>query len=225
MLKDKVLNYKLLKIFLLFLLILLPWSFSNNQDAINAKYIDSSTVGYYQINTCDISFIEVLIKNINNNNVNYVFDNYSNIKCFGKGNGVDKIGESFKVGIGTNILINLLIQSFFWLLLISFIKKGKNKTFEHVNISIIFLSGLFMFMSSIVILIIVLINYINNKILIQGWTSTIFLILFFGGLQNIYLGIIGEYLSKTYIETKSRNCVRFWQSPHFGCFHTKLENT
>ena len=45
---------------------------------------------------------------------------------------------------------------------------------------------------------------LNNKILIQGWTSTIFLILFFGGLQNIYLGIIGEYLSKTYIETKSR---------------------
>ena len=73
-----------------------------------------------------------------------------------------------------------------------------------VPIKFIFLSGLFMFMSSIVILIIVLINYINNKILIQGWTSTIFLILFFGGLQNIYLGIIGEYLSKTYIETKSR---------------------
>jgi glycosyltransferase involved in cell wall biosynthesis len=73
-----------------------------------------------------------------------------------------------------------------------------------VPIKFIFLSGLFMFMSSIVILIIVFINYINNKILIQGWTSTIFLILFFGGLQNIYLGIIGEYLSKTYIETKSR---------------------
>lgn len=144
MLKDKVLNYKLLKIFLLFLLILLPWSFSNNQDAINAKYIDSSTVGYYQINTCDISFIEVLIKNINNNNVNYVFDNYSNIKCFGKVNGVDQSGESFKVGIGTNILINLLIQSFFWLLLFSFIKKGEEKEFKSINVATLFLIGLFL---------------------------------------------------------------------------------
>ena len=144
MLKDKVVNYKLLKIFLLFLIIILPWTFSDNQDAVNAKYIDSSTVGYYQINTCDISFVEVFIENINNRNINYVFDNYSNIKCFGKVNGVDQIGESFKVGIGTNILINLLIQSFFWLLLISFIKKGENKPFESIVLSTIFLSGLFL---------------------------------------------------------------------------------
>ena len=96
MLKNKVVNYKLLKIFLLLLIFILPWTFSNNQDEVNAKYIDGSTVGYYQINTCDISFAEVLLKNINNRNINYVFDNYSNIKCFGKVNGVDKIGESFK---------------------------------------------------------------------------------------------------------------------------------
>ncbi len=144
MLKDKVVNYKYLKIFILLLIFILPWTFSDNKDEVNAKYIDASTVGYYQINTCDISFAEVLLKNINNRNINYVFDNYSNIKCFGKVNGVDKIGESFKVGIGTNILINLLIQSSFWLLLISFIKKGNNKEFEHTNISTIFLSGLFL---------------------------------------------------------------------------------
>ena len=83
MLKNKVVNYKLLKIFLLLLIFILPWTFSNNQDEVNAKYIDGSTVGYYQINTCDISFAEVLLKNINNRNINYVFDNYSNIKCFG----------------------------------------------------------------------------------------------------------------------------------------------
>ena len=73
-----------------------------------------------------------------------------------------------------------------------------------VPIKLIFLTGLIMFIASIILLFILVINYFNNNILIQGWTSTTFLILFFGGLQNIFLGIIGEYLSKTYIETKSR---------------------
>lgn len=39
---------------------------------------------------------------------------------------------------------------------------------------------------------------------ITGYTSMIFLILFFGGLQILFLGIIGEYISKTYLETKKR---------------------
>ena len=113
-----------IKIFLLILIILLPWGISNLQDDLNAKYIDSSTVGYYQINTCDISFIETLLKNGFNQNVTYTFDHYSSIKCFGKINGVDQVEDSFKVAVGTNILINFLIQSFFWILLISFISKG-----------------------------------------------------------------------------------------------------
>ena len=59
-------------------------------------------------------------------------------------NGVDQSGELFKVGIGTNILINLLIQSFFWLLLFSFIKKGEEKEFKSINVATLFLIGLFL---------------------------------------------------------------------------------
>ena len=137
-----------IKIFLLILIILLPWGISNLQDDVEAKYIDSSTVGYYQINTCDISFIETLLKNQFNQNVTYAFDNYSSIKCFGKINGVDQVGNSFKVGIGTNILLNFLIQSFFWILLISFISKGEKKEFKNkmsstISLIILFLLHLF----------------------------------------------------------------------------------
>ena len=137
-----------IKIFLLILIILVPWGISNLQDDLNPKYINSSTVDYYQINTCDISFIETLLKNGLNQNVTYTFDHYSNIKCFGKINGVDQVGDSFKVAVGTNILINFLIQSFFWLLLTSFIRKGgkkefKNKMFSTFSLITLFLLHLF----------------------------------------------------------------------------------
>ena len=42
---------------------------------------------------------------------------------------------------------------------------------------------------------------------VAGWASTICVIIFIGGLQLFCLGIIGQYLAKTYMEVKNR--------PHF----------
>ncbi|MFV0479265.1 MAG: glycosyltransferase family 2 protein [Anaerorhabdus sp.] len=39
---------------------------------------------------------------------------------------------------------------------------------------------------------------------VSGWPSTMVMILFLGGIQLLALGIIGEYLSKTYMEVKKR---------------------
>ena len=39
---------------------------------------------------------------------------------------------------------------------------------------------------------------------VAGWASTICVIIFIGGLQLFCLGIIGQYLAKTYMEVKSR---------------------
>lgn len=39
---------------------------------------------------------------------------------------------------------------------------------------------------------------------IQGWTSTIIVILFLGGIQLIMIGVIGEYLGKLFVEAKNR---------------------
>ena len=39
---------------------------------------------------------------------------------------------------------------------------------------------------------------------VSGWPSTISIILFIGGIQLFSIGILGQYLAKTYIETKNR---------------------
>ncbi len=122
---KKYLNSRNIKILFLFLLIIAPWSLKTNSDLIEVKKINDTNIGYYQINTCSMTLQEVFAKNIGNSDVIYKFDNYSNIRCFGKVNGLDKVDGKYHVGIGTNLLINLILQSLFWLTLFSFLPQDK----------------------------------------------------------------------------------------------------
>lgn len=45
---------------------------------------------------------------------------------------------------------------------------------------------------------------LNPEISIQGWTSLMTLIMFFGGIQLFSIGIVGVYISKIYREVKGR---------------------
>jgi len=51
---------------------------------------------------------------------------------------------------------------------------------------------------------------------VAGWTSTVCIICLLGGIQLISLGIIGQYIGKTYLETKRRPryiiSARTWES-------------
>lgn len=49
----------------------------------------------------------------------------------------------------------------------------------------------------------ILIQFFKGNV-IQGWTSTMLVGFFFGSIQLIFLGIIGEYIGKIYLETKQR---------------------
>ena len=52
---------------------------------------------------------------------------------------------------------------------------------------------------------------------VAGWTSTICVVCLLGGIQLISLGVIGQYVGKTYLETKRRPryiiSERTWESP------------
>ena len=66
-----------------------------------------------------------------------------------------------------------------------------------------FLGILFCLISFVIILIIVIKTIIFGDP-VAGWPSLICIIMFLSGIQLFFLGVIGEYLAKTYLETKNR---------------------
>jgi glycosyltransferase involved in cell wall biosynthesis len=57
---------------------------------------------------------------------------------------------------------------------------------------------------SVIYAIITIIRKLVNNIAVDGFTQLVILIAFLGGIQLFTIGIIGEYLAKTYIEAKRR---------------------
>lgn len=64
--------------------------------------------------------------------------------------------------------------------------------------------GLLFSLLSIIYLIVVIIQKIFFQINIEGYATIVALILLLGGIQLLCIGIIGEYLARTYVETKKR---------------------
>ncbi len=115
------------KIIILIFLIFLPFLNSDYGDNVRPQKI-TSDLAFYEINTCRISLLEFMAYNPNvayQDHYKIRFNDYSSIRCFGTITGIDQIGHVFYISIGTNVFINLFLQSFFWLLIISFIKRKK----------------------------------------------------------------------------------------------------
>lgn len=76
-------------------------------------------------------------------------------------------------------------------------------SFSVKPIRMITVAGLIIFLASLVILVYSLVvNAMGNTVL--GWTSIVMSVWLLGGLQLMAIGIIGEYVGKTYMETKRR---------------------
>ena len=74
------------------------------------------------------------------------------------------------------------------------------------------------FFSMLVAFLMVLVVFVRRLIFgdpVAGWASTICIILFIGGVQLMCMGIMGQYLAKTYLEVKHR--------PHFIISESNVE--
>lgn len=191
-----------IKFFILVILFLIPFSMSDYSDSIVPEKI-TSDLAFYEINTCKISLNEFLLHNLNviyQDHYKIRFNNYSSIGCFGQITGIDQIGYNFYISIGTNTIVNIFLQSFIWILVISMLPVSKNIT--RTKISDIVLLG---FVSLIFCLLIYsekryYNNYIFFELDLQQQKSYIFLF--------IYIFTI-SYITKTIIENRADDLVNY----------------
>ncbi|MCD7824535.1 MAG: glycosyltransferase family 2 protein [Clostridiaceae bacterium] len=79
--------------------------------------------------------------------------------------------------------------------------------FSQVPLSIASWGGMLMTLAAFVLMLVIVVRRALFGDPVAGWASTICVIIFIGGVQLFCLGIMGQYIAKTYMETKHR--------PHF----------
>lgn len=89
-------------------------------------------------------------------------------------------------------------------------------SFNNKPLRFCFVLGAIAVIISIIYLISLFLSIIFDGIDLPGYFTTIFAICFFGGIQLISIGIIGEYIGRIYYEVKRR--------PHFLVDETNFEN-
>lgn len=76
--------------------------------------------------------------------------------------------------------------------------------FSEVPLKLATWAGTFSFLISLVGIFFVVIRKLTIGGSVSGWASLVSIILFIGGIQLLALGIIGNYISKIFLETKKR---------------------
>ena len=123
---NKLIKFQtIVKVVAILLLGLLPWVLNNSSSDISPIEV-TDDLSFYEINSCEFSLAEVLLKNPKiayQKHFRISPNNYSTIQCFGKITGLDRIGNTFYISVGTNSLLSLIIKSLTLLIIISFIGK------------------------------------------------------------------------------------------------------
>jgi len=105
--------------------------------------LSNETLLTYQSSSCEVSLFKFLLTNGLSDTFTFKFDSYSNMDCFGKIKYIEPVKDSYLVLVGTHTLINLLLQSIFWLTLIGLIKKEKTNVGSYSIFIILLTSSIF----------------------------------------------------------------------------------
>lgn len=76
--------------------------------------------------------------------------------------------------------------------------------FSQTPLSLASLSGILFTILSFVMIVFIIVRKLLFGDPVSGWASTACIIIFIGGVQLFCMGIIGQYLAKTYLEVKKR---------------------
>ena len=76
--------------------------------------------------------------------------------------------------------------------------------FSQAPLSIASMAGLFFTLVAFLMILFIVVRKLIFGDPVAGWASTICIILFIGGVQLLCMGIMGQYLAKTYMEVKRR---------------------
>lgn len=88
--------------------------------------------------------------------------------------------------------------------------------FSQVPLSIASWTGIFMTFLSFAAIIFIVVRKLLFGDPVDGWASTVCIITFIGGVQLFCMGIMGQYIAKTYMEVKKR--------PHYIIAETNVED-
>lgn len=88
--------------------------------------------------------------------------------------------------------------------------------FSNVPLSLASWFGILMTAVSFVFLILIVVRRLAFGDPVSGWASTVCIIIFIGGIQLFCMGIMGQYIAKTYMEVKKR--------PHYIVGESNVED-
>lgn len=88
--------------------------------------------------------------------------------------------------------------------------------FSQAPLTAMFVLGMIMTLIAVVMLVFIVVRRLVFGDPVAGWASTICVIIFIGGVQICFLGLMGQYIAKTYMEIKRR--------PHYIVAETNGEN-
>lgn len=77
-------------------------------------------------------------------------------------------------------------------------------SFSVVPLRLITVIGFLVSVFSFAMIVMIVYGSIANRALVPGWASSVVPVYFLGGIQLLSIGILGEYISKIYMETKRR---------------------
>ena len=76
--------------------------------------------------------------------------------------------------------------------------------FTTLPLKVATVSGFVIFLASIIYMLFVILKRLILGVDVPGYATIVVLILFLGGLQLLLLGVVGEYIARTYIQGKNR---------------------